>query len=149
MVGRVHPRTHLVNQWEELQSTRAVPFRLSPPASIYGHDEDCIYSCRFAPAQQQAAASAIAGRNATLDGKPQDNVNATLVATTGQDGSARVWCIEGVDGEENIREVSVLSGHGHHECVRFCWGDGVTVRLVATSGADGTVALWDTVKQKL
>jgi WD40 repeat protein len=147
LVGTALPPAHRINQWEDDPWKQPLPFKLSLPASVYGHGDECIYSCRFAPAPQQVAAGIIARKYAVAAGNSPDNVNATLLATTGQDGSARIWCVEGVQGEESIREVAVLRGHGNFECVRFCWGDGVTVRLAATTGADGTVALWDTIGQ--
>lgn len=150
------------NHLDEVQATRNI--KLSQPVVVSGHKDECIYSCNFAPPRQQAAAVVSAKKNIVLDSEVEQNsimttnptknlnldgINAVLLATAGQDGTARIWCIEGPEGQECMREVAVLHGHGNSECLRFCWGDGVTVKLVATTGADGTAALWDPVEEKV
>ena len=72
------------------------------------------------------------------------------IATCGQDGSCRLWCLEHDAQEgEQISECFVLPCYSNAECLRMSWGDGLTRELIATSGANGVVMLWNARDEQL
>ena len=51
---------------------------------------------------------------------------------------------DGMDNNTVYRIRYLRKLHGHHdECLRACWGRGISSNLIASAGADGNVIFWD------
>ena len=121
------------------------PLHLSSPVSIKGHAESRIFCCSFAPDGHDVSrlwSSFSSTENASND------EHRKWIATCGQDGSCRVWCLEHEETEQ-ISECFVLQCYTNAECLRMSWGHGLTRELIATSGADGVIMLWNACDEQM
>ena len=155
------------------------PSILSTPVCITGHNDQRIFDCNFAPQghdvsrlwasfstpdevddtetstgssnkadQHTKGETGEASRDSTsVDGNNSDQ---KWIATCGQDGTCRLWCMEHENGaNEQISECYVLPCSTGSECLRMSWGEGLTRQLVATSTADGTIMLWNALEEQM
>ena len=118
------------------------PPRLSPPIHVTGHAEDRIFNISFAPDGHNLSRLWSTFDATATDEQPKET-NQHWIATCGQDGTCRIWCLEYHEKQEQISECYVLPCCPNAECLRMSWGQGLTRDFVATSGADGSIMMWN------
>ena len=120
---------------------------LSPPVCVTGHSDDRIFNVSFAPDGHDV--SRLWGSFAS--NTDVDSQQRNWISTCGQDGTCRIWCLEynQEHKQEQIFECYTMPCSTTSECLRMSWGQGLTRELIATSGADGMILLWNACNEEI
>ena len=127
---------------------------LSPPVHITGHADDRIFSVTFAPDGHDCSRlwSLFETPPTITSTKSTEKENIDMerkwIATCGQDGTCRIWCLEHNKQHEQVSECYVLTCSEKNECLRMSWGEGLTREIVATSNAEGVIHIWDVLNEQ-